>query len=338
MGKQTRDRLVQWLEQTVNRDYIGKVSLVCLYGSHINGTAGEMSDVDCYFIPKTEDGLTLARTFLLEGVGYDIFPMTWQRLERIAALEDSHQPLVGDVQVLYADSPEDLSRLQDLQRQLREHLADPVYRQQAAENRWLQGRAGAKLPLDSWTLRDSRLHAGGLLMDLAEKLAFSRGQYYHYGLKRQFSDLLALDGLPPELEKRYLAVLQASDPSSMREACGALLSCCGCTAADAQEPIRWGEMPKGEALAGLYEEISSTFRKIEVCARKNDPVLAFLSAVCLQWELPELDVLTDYRVDDLSQFACKTAQTEGLLRQIIAQSGGILKEYPTFEAFLQAQT
>ena len=45
MGKQTRDRLVQWLEQTVNRDYIEKVSLVCLYGSHINGTAAVCSSI-----------------------------------------------------------------------------------------------------------------------------------------------------------------------------------------------------------------------------------------------------------------------------------------------------
>ena len=74
MGQNTRDRLVQWLEQTVKRDYAGKVALVCLYGSHINGTANEQSDVDCYFVPKTEAGMTLARTFLLEGVGYDIYP------------------------------------------------------------------------------------------------------------------------------------------------------------------------------------------------------------------------------------------------------------------------
>ena len=112
MGKQTRDQLVDWIGKTVRGHYTGKVALVCLYGSHINGTADERSDVDCYFLPKTEEGVALARTFLLEGVGYDIYPAPWERLERIAALKDSHQPLVGDVQVLYADSPADLEKLE----------------------------------------------------------------------------------------------------------------------------------------------------------------------------------------------------------------------------------
>ena len=337
MGQNTRDRLVQWLEQTVKRDYVGKVALVCLYGSHINGTANEQSDVDCYFVPKTEAGMTLARTFLLEGVGYDIYPAPWERLERIAALKDSHQPLVGDVQVLYADSAQDLARLEALQQTLRTNLADPIYRQQAAENRWREGRAGNRLPAADWPLKDSRMLAGCLLMNLAEKLAFARGTYYHYGLKRQFADLLALESLPPQLRERYLAVIQAGDSAAVREACERLLACCGCAAEEHEGRLPWGEMPVGMALAGLYEEISSSFRKIEVCAGKKDPVLAFLTAVCLQWEVPEVDLLTDFCHENLADFAQKTLQKEQLLRQKIAQTGGVLKEYATFEAFEQAQ-
>ena len=90
MSKEMRNRLVGWIEETVRSHYAGKVALVCLYGSHINGTANERSDVDCYFVPKTQEGNLLARTFLLGGVGYDLFPMPWQRLEAIARLE---QPL-----------------------------------------------------------------------------------------------------------------------------------------------------------------------------------------------------------------------------------------------------
>ena len=133
MSKEMRDQLVGWIEEIVRNHYAGKVALVCLYGSHINGTADERSDVDCYFLPKTEEGVALARTFLLEGVGYDLFPMSWQRLEAIARLEQSHQPLVGDVQVLYADSPEDLEKLEAVRRQLRDNLADPVFRGRAAK-------------------------------------------------------------------------------------------------------------------------------------------------------------------------------------------------------------
>ena len=94
---------------------------------------------------------------------------------------------------------------------------------------------------------------------------------------------------------------------------------------------------EGQPLAELYQEIRSTFGKIERCIRKQNGVLAFLSAVCLQWELPWLDVLSSYDYHDLTTFAQRVRQEEAKLRQRIAQTGGRLKEYPDFEAFLQAQ-
>ena len=47
----------------------------------LSGTMNRLSDVDCYFIPKTERAYSFARTFMIEGVGYDIYPMSWERLE-----------------------------------------------------------------------------------------------------------------------------------------------------------------------------------------------------------------------------------------------------------------
>ena len=330
-----RDQLVGWIEETVRNHYAGKVALVCLYGSHINGTANEHSDVDCYFVPKTEEGMALARTFLLEGVGYDLFPMSWQRLEAIARLEQSHQPLVGDVQVLYADSPEDLEKLEAVRRQLRDNLADPVFRGREARERFV--RACSRLPLADDDLKTARLKAGGLLMDVAEVFAFGQGEYYHYGLKRQFPDLLALSDLPEGLEKDYLAVLKAKTSAEIAAACRSLLERCPWPVMQNQQPVVWGDRPAAAQLAGLYEEISSTFLKIYRCAEIGNPVLAFLSAVCLQWELPWVDLLTSYRYEDLTPMAENARAVETQLRRELESAGVSLKEYKTFAEFEQAQ-
>jgi len=335
VGKKTRDRLVGWIEDTVREHYAGKVALVCLYGSHINGTAGETSDVDCYFVPKTPEGNALARTFLLEGVGYDLFPMSWQRLEAIAKLEQSHQPLVGDVRVLYADSPADLERLEAVQRQLLDNLADPVFRQRAAQARF--ARACSRLPLATDDEKTARLKAGGLLMDVAEVFAFGQGEYYHYGLKRQFPDLLALPQRPDGLEEAYPAVLKAETSAEIACACQRLLESCPWPVMKNQQPVAWGDRPAPAQLAGLYEEISSTFLKIYRCAEVGDPVLAFLSAVCLQWELPWTDLLSCYRYDDLGTLAENAREVENQLRRELKQAGVALKEYQTFAEFEQEQ-
>ena len=100
MGRETRDRLAAWLKETARRSFSGKAALVCLFGSHVNGTANEHSDLDCYFVPKTGEGRALARTFLIQGVGYDFFPLTWERLEGLARLEEPLLPLLGDARVL----------------------------------------------------------------------------------------------------------------------------------------------------------------------------------------------------------------------------------------------
>lgn len=335
MSKEMRDRLVGWIEETVRNHYAEKVALVCLYGSHINGTADERSDVDCYFVPKTEEGVALARTFLLEGVGYDLFPMSWQRLEAIARLEQSHQPLVGDVQVLYADTEEDLRRLEAVQRQLKDSLADTTYREKVAQGRF--SRACSRLPLADDDLKTARLKAGGLLMDVAEVFAFGQGEYYHYGLKRQFPDLLALSDLPEGLEKDYLAVLRAKTSAEIADACRRLLVGCPWPMMNNRQPVEWGSRPPAQQLAGLYEEISSTFLKIYRCAEIGDPVLAFLSAVCLQWELPWVDLLTSYRYEDLTTMAENARAVETQLRRELESAGVGLKEYKTFAEFEQAQ-
>lgn len=329
------DRLVHWLKETVEQRFAGQVALVCLYGSYINGTANPFSDVDCYFVPKTEAGLKLARTFILDGVGYDIFPMSWQRLEAIANLETSQQPLVGDVWVLYADDPDDLARFKGIKKLLKTNLQDHNFRKKAAAQRFL--RATSRLPLEQYTLKESRLSAGGMLMDIAEGLAYERGEYYHRGLKTQFSDLLQLPDLPKDMEQLYLSVLEAQTTAEISQASLTLLEKIGCPYA-APQPVLWPDMPqKGQELAGLYEEVRSTFLKVYHCVEKKEPVLAFLSAVCLQWELTWLDVLSAYDYHDLRPVEVQTLQAENAVRSRIAQTGGILREYKGFEAFLAAQ-
>ena len=160
---QLNGQLVRWLRERAAGDFAGELSLVVSYGSHWNGTAGSLSDVDCYFVPKTERGLAFGCQFVLQGVGYDIFPLSWERLRGIARLEESLTPLVGDAQVLYCGDQGDLVRFQALERELCHCLEDSAYCREMAEKRhsraWEQcGR------LETGDLSSRRLAAGLLLM------------------------------------------------------------------------------------------------------------------------------------------------------------------------------
>ena len=77
LRKELNRQVVRWLKERAAGPFAGDLSLVAAYGSHFNGTETEYSDVDCYFIPKTDRGWEFAADFLLAGVGYDVFPLSW---------------------------------------------------------------------------------------------------------------------------------------------------------------------------------------------------------------------------------------------------------------------
>lgn len=78
---------MDWIQNQVTTHYNTDIALVLLYGSVINGTNNDTSDLDCYFIPKTERALKFSQTFIVDGIGYDIFPMHWETVESIANLD-----------------------------------------------------------------------------------------------------------------------------------------------------------------------------------------------------------------------------------------------------------
>ena len=349
---QLNGQLVRWLRERAAGAFAGELSLVVSYGSHWNGTAGPLSDVDCYFVPKTERGQEFGGQFILQGVGYDIFPMSWERLRGIARLEESLAPLVGDAQVLYYGDEGDLERFRGLERELRHCLEDGAYCREMAGKRFDRawGQWGR---LKTGDLCSRRLAAGLLLMDAAEAVAFANGTYFHRGLKGQFADLQAMAQAPEGFLALYQQAIQAGDAQTLEKACGALLAALGNwlgitrpAPAPAQRDAEQGQGKDAAALGPWYEELSSTFQKLRSCRERGDWVLAFLSAVCLQRELegialeyavPRYQVLGAYQWDDLDPLVQAADRAEAELTAAIRQSGGIIKEYDSWEDFQAAR-
>ena len=349
---QLNGQLVRWLRERAAGAFAGELSLVVSYGSHWNGTAGPLSDVDCYFVPKTERGQEFGGQFILQGVGYDIFPMSWERLGNIARLEESLAPLVGDAQVLYCGDQGDLVRFQALERELCHCLEDSAYCREMAEKRFF--RAGEEWGrLKTGDLCSRRLAAGLLLMDAAEAVAFANGTYFHRGLKGQFADLQAMAQAPEGFLALYQQAIQARDAQALEKACGELLAALGNwlgqerpAPAPTQQAMGPGQRQDAAALGPWYEELSSTFQKLRSCRERGDWVLAVLSAVCLQRELegialeyavPRYQVLDSYRWDDLDPLVQAADRAETALTAAIRQSGGIIKEYDSWEDFQAAR-
>ncbi|MDP2857526.1 MAG: nucleotidyltransferase domain-containing protein, partial [Bacillota bacterium] len=60
------------------------IAIIAYYGSHATGRASPSSDLDMFYIPDEDKASTLGSQFVLDGLPYDFWPVSWQLAERIA--------------------------------------------------------------------------------------------------------------------------------------------------------------------------------------------------------------------------------------------------------------
>lgn len=357
MANQTAARIVEWLSRTASAQYAGDIALVMIYGSQINGTAHAKSDLDCYFIPKSQRGYGFARTFIIDGVGYDVFPVTWERAQGIADLQESLIPLIGDSVPVYCDTRADMERFEGLRARLRRNLADPQTSRSAARARIADASDMLCEARQGGDDSELRMLTGHAALALADAVALCHNTYYHYGLKRQYADLCAISGVPAAICAGYRDVLLARTADAALAGCDALLrdvcahvgervpaaggSACSDVGAAPCAHVDYG------ALAGLYEEICSTFNKIYVSCAAGDALLGCISAVCLQYELdcahaehgaPRYRLFDEYDIDELAVWSAAVQAIERDFERFIAAGGGRIERFGTFDEFARANT
>ena len=70
--------LTQWAIHKIETEYKEDIALLI-------GIKGHSTDGDChgecfdFFVPATEHGYNLSQTFIIDGIGHDLYPRSWER-------------------------------------------------------------------------------------------------------------------------------------------------------------------------------------------------------------------------------------------------------------------
>ena len=129
--------ITNWVLKTVEDKYADDIALVISHSTlNIDSDAATVS----YFVPVTDKGRQFAQTFILEGRGYDIWGIEWERLERFAALEEYNITVLADSKILYARTPEDAARFEMLKHAQLDNLRDPMQARKPALESYAQLR------------------------------------------------------------------------------------------------------------------------------------------------------------------------------------------------------
>lgn len=159
------------------------IALIFYYGSYAKGTASPTSDLDIAYIPDEGKAGTLYSSFVLDGLPYEFWPVSWRFLEDIAGAGGGRpwpvaHSLLAYARVLHARSAADLRRFEALRARsaaLTQPEARPAMLQRSVEEyktlafrlnhlRQAAGSGdGASLRFAAWPVVHSLLACLGLL-------------------------------------------------------------------------------------------------------------------------------------------------------------------------------
>lgn len=340
-GKQIMD----WAIRDAETVYKGQIALIVgdRYG---NKTPADGDGLTLqFFVPRTPEAEGIAKAFIIEDVGYDYYPVSWERLEKIAALQESFTRGLAEGEVLWADTPEDEKRFYALRETLFRNLANPAYTSRILAMRLENAMEIYKTLAFEDDLCAARKGTVFIGLELSEALAAVNGTYLKRGEIGTIAPLPLLktlrrvpegfiEALAAVTDSKNCETLRALSHTMVKSVRGMLQGLVTLT-----EPI-----PEPGYLDGWYEESQYTWRRIAYFCEVGDAENALGWAVYLQQEFDIMqgifapnraDLLSAFDRNDLAGFAAHCESMRELVRGALLGRGVKMREYGSLSDFLE---
>ena len=354
--KDSTNRLMDWAVNKIKSEYPDDVALlVAVPDSSVNGDGhGEPFD---YFVPATERGNELSQTFIIGGVGNDLYPRSWERCERTANLEDWATFCLGNGKILYSRSKEDEIRFEALRQKLFTNLNDPAF---VYKNALV--RLDSAMDMYRTMMFEDRLYkvrglAGFIHYYLAMGVAFLNKTYigdsgWHQGHLAMYSKW---SERPSRFLEYYESILAAKTVGELRSITHLLIASARQFIAERKPKTATAKTPNYQGLADWYQELRTTWNRIYYYCEINEGDAVFIDACSLQNELSiiseefdlfysfnveeqfgfnELDLLGVFDVKNLEPLSKRAAELEKIIVAAIEKHNIKIRRYDTLEAFL----
>jgi hypothetical protein len=352
------NKLTDWVIRKIENEYKDDVAL--LLAVHGHNTDGDQHGV-CfdYYVPATERGYELAETFIIDGVGHDLYPRSWERLEDSVKLDD--MPIVLDgAEILYARTKEDEDRFKDMQKRLQANLNDSDF---------VYGKAleymDKALEIYRTMIFEEKAYrmigeAGCIQMFLSKAVAVLNNSYAEGPI---FSEKQAYDADPdsriyscPEMKQvpegffdNAELLMKEKNPEKIKAISELQLKATRKFILERKpEEGKSDNLTEAEysGLAEWYQELSLTWRRIRYYCQNGMAEKAFYDAGYLQEELlyiaqefnvEEMNLLEYFDADDLSKLAVQADILEKKVLDILSDHMIPVNSYASLEDFLSAR-
>ena len=276
----------------VKRRFAADIAVVAYYGSYARGTADEWSDLDFFFIPSTEKGADASLQFVVDGIGFDFWPISWERAWRIASFDEPIVSVIAEAVVLWARSDPDQERFDALKGRIRE-LQQPSNRalmvSKAAkrlENGFVH-LATMHVPDCRENLPGTRIAGVGVVEAVLQSLGLLNQVYFAGVDSKSLREAGRLTTKPERLAALLERITVATGCGEIRHACAELLQ--GTRNLIVSNMRNESTAPTyADACTGLYEEFVSSFNKLLRACESRDHATALLASAHVQSEVSRL--------------------------------------------------
>ena len=337
--------------------------LIGIKGHSTNGDEhGEIFD---YFLPATERGNQLAETFIIDGVGHDLYPRSWERLENSVNLND--MPIVLDnATILYSRSEADAKRFEECRKRLQENLSNntfvygkalecmdkalEIYRSMIFEEKLYRVRSEADC-IHEWLSRALAY----LNHTYTESAIYSESQAYNKDEKSRMYSCPEMKSVPEDFFTNAKKLLESDDVEVLQKTVFALLKSTRSFILEHKpEVLPAGDSADGsskkdelkvdyQGLADWYQELSLTWRRLRYFCQNKMVEKAYTDACYLQeeflyiaqeYKVQEFNLLDSFDRNNLSLLADRAKSLEITIQGILAEHGVKINSYSSVEDFL----
>lgn len=339
--KKTDNRLVEWAIREAESKYPGKVSVILNHNTY-----RLEKDRNIYFashiIADGEPLEGLARTVMIDGIGYDFFQQPWKAYEKDAEAKGYYLTILADAEIVYCRSEADRQRFLYLREKLKANLADRDYMYQRGLE-WLNSAMELYKNLLFETEISQIRKAAGYVADYLTVAVACLNQTYFKGNTR-LNELRGMKHLPVDFVESYEKMAWLKTGGELVDICREMI----CSVRthfgkmDIREPRR--DMPDYEWLAEWYQECSYYFRRIYHACEQNNPVEAFtnccwfqadLDEIAGKYRIPGLSISAVFDPERLNWFAEQVKAAEERIVSAVSSAGVKIDSYASIEEFLR---
>lgn len=333
------EKITDWFVEYVKENYADDVAIIV---AHKNLYMTEHKKKLSYFVYRTPKGADLSKTFIINGFGYDIWGMDWNRLENFANLNEYNITCLANSELLYASTKEDAEHFKSLKFKQAEKLANKKEMRIHALEAYAQAKT---IYLDALLAEESDTKMGfGYCMDyLSQAYAYANCKYFMDSQINQIQELKNIPSIPHKFLQLYDEVLREKNISLQMFK---LLEMITITADYLKKEIP--ETPPHKEhnfqdLADWYGELAYTWRRIDYYTEKGDYQKTYmwgiylqneLNQVCNDFNLKKCPIFSAFNAKNLNAFREKTQDAEQYIRSVILQNDAKIHEYKTVEDYL----